>query len=472
MPQKRDQLEMADPEELVSVRDTAMASLSSGHPFSRRIRARRADGHVRLLDARADVVHDAEGRAVGLQGFVQDITELARAEQRQRAVAELGQQALEGLDLDALLQRAVDALGREIGVDGVGALELLPGGERARIRAVSGPPGFDGPWVAPIEPGGVIDRALTRREPVVVGDLLVTEDIVISELERQGAARSVVVVVIGGQTRPFGVLGAMSERPDHFREDDTAFLSAIANVLADAVERRTAEAAIADISAARGRLVAQAIDAEVRARRGISEALHDGALQELLAVRNVLFAMAGRGGDEEALASAQDGLAAILAHLREVMSALHPTILHYGGLEAALHAVAEQEFATREFEAHVEVEPDAAGAYDELILSLARELLANAARHAEASRVDVAVRHEPGEVILSVEDDGAGFAPGRLEAALATGGIGVASCRERVEALGGSLTVRTAPGAGTRVAARIPLDPGSAGARTGRNLPS
>ena len=75
-------------------------------------------------------------------------------------------------------------------------------------------------------------------------------------------------------------------------------------------------------------------------------------------------------------------------------------------------------------------------------------------------------------MVLSVEDDGAGFAPGRLEAALATGGIGVASCRERVEALGGSLSVRTAPGAGTRVAARIPLVPTSAGAATGRNLPS
>ena len=55
--------------------------------------------------------------------------------------------------------------------------------------------------------------------------------------------------------------------PHHFHEEDTAFLTAIANVLADAVERRAAEAAIAEISAARGRLVAQAIDAEDRARR-------------------------------------------------------------------------------------------------------------------------------------------------------------------------------------------------------------
>ena len=102
---------------------------------------------------------------------------------------------------------------------------------------------------------------------------------------------------------------------------------------------------------------------------------------------------------------------------------------------------------------------EAAGAHDELVLSLARELLANAARHAAASRVDVSVRREPGEILLTVSDDGTGLATGRVEAALAAGGIGVASCRERVEALGGSLTVRSAPGDGTRAVARIPHIP-------------
>ncbi|MET0769980.1 MAG: ATP-binding protein, partial [Solirubrobacteraceae bacterium] len=314
----------------------------------------------------------------------------------------------------------------------------------------------ESPVTLPIEPGGVIDRALTRREPVVSRDLLADPEIEISALERQGGVRSVAVVVIDGQTRPFGVLGAMSERPENFNEEDAAFLSAIANVLADAVERREAEAEIAEISAARGRLVAQAIDAEDRARRSISEALHDGALQELLAVRNELYGMAGRGGDDAAIEAAQERLTAIVVRLREVMSALHPTMLQYGGLEAALLAVVEQERGGGEFLAHVTVDPGAAGARDELVLSLARELLANAARHAGATRVDVAVQADGGTVLLSVSDDGAGISPGREQAALAEGAIGLASCRERVEALGGSLLVRTAPGAGTRVLARIP----------------
>ncbi len=463
-PHAEDQLVMADPGELVSVRETALASLASGRPFARRVRARHADGGLRLLEARADVVYDADGRPVGLQGFVQDVTELARAEERQRAVAELGQRALEEPDLDALLQHAADAVGREVGVDGVGVLEVLPGGERARVRALSGREAVTGAVVIPIEPGGVIGRALMRRGPVVTADLARDPELQISPLERQAGVRSVAIAVIAGQVLPFGVIGAMSERAGHFGVEDTAFLTAIANVLADAVERRAAEAAIAEISAARGRLVAQAIDAEDRARRRISEALHDGALQELLAARNGLFAMAGRGGDDDALASTQERLTAIVVRLRDVMSAMHPTMLQYGGLETALLAVVEQERGAGDFTAHVSVAPAAAGLRDELVLSLARELLANAARHAGAGRVDVEVALEPGAIVLSVADDGAGFVPGRLELALAAGAIGIASCRERVEALGGGLAVHSSPGAGTRVVARIPHDAGPAGA--------
>jgi signal transduction histidine kinase/PAS domain-containing protein len=450
-------LELADAGELDAIREDAMESLATGRPFARRMRVRHADGDLRVLDARGDVVYDEAGEAIGLQGFSQDVTEIARAEQRQRAVAELGRRALDERDLDALLGQAVHAVGREVGVEAAAVLEILPDGGHALVRAHSTlEPGTPRPTVA-IHPGGIVDRALTTRGPVVTADLLTDATLEASPQERAAGARGAVVVPIEGPTRPYGTLGAMSDRPQHFQEEDTAFLTAIANVLADAVERRAAEAAIAEISAARGRLVAQAIDAEDRARRRISESLHDGALQDLLAVRNELFALTGRGGDDAALDAAQERLTGIVVRLREVMSALHPTMLQYGGLEAALLAVVEQERGGGAFEAHVAVAPDAAGARDELLLSLGRELIANAARHAAARRIEVSVRREGDDLVLDVADDGGGFAPGRLEASLASGGIGVASCRERVEALGGAFSVRSAPGAGTRAVARIPV---------------
>ena len=83
-------LQLTDEGELDAIRAAAMESLATGRPFARRMRVQHGDGRPRVLDARGDVVYNDAGEAVGLQGFSQDITELARAEQRPRAVAELG----------------------------------------------------------------------------------------------------------------------------------------------------------------------------------------------------------------------------------------------------------------------------------------------------------------------------------------------------------------------------------------------
>ena len=82
---------------------------------------------------------------------------------------------------------------------------------------------------------------------------------------------------------------------------------------------------------------------------------------------------------------------------------------------------------------------------------VAQEALHNALRHAGASGVRVALSKAPRQVVLEVTDDGHGFAP---EAP--SGGLGLASMRERAAAAGGALTIRSAPGAGTTVAADRP----------------
>ena len=130
-------------------------------------------------------------------------------------------------------------------------------------------------------------------------------------------------------------------------------------------------------------------------------------------------------------------------------------------LEAAIHAVADQEGRTGGFEPTIAVEPAAAGVHDGLLLSVARELLANAARHAAAEHVDVAVRREDGQLVLEVADDGTGLADDRLAEARAHGRIGLASSIERVEAVGGSLSISPAPGGGTLVRATVPKMPGA-----------
>ena len=88
------------------------------------------------------------------------------------------------------------------------------------------------------------------------------------------------------------------------------------------------------------------------------------------------------------------------------------------------------------------------------LLRVVQEALTNVRKHAGARHAVVSLNADDGAVVLEVEDDGSGFDPGRLEEAL-DHGFGLASMRERVEQIGGTLAVHTAPGQGTRVEVRL-----------------
>jgi two-component system NarL family sensor kinase len=134
----------------------------------------------------------------------------------------------------------------------------------------------------------------------------------------------------------------------------------------------------------------------------------------------------------------------------------HPVNLDVGGLESALGAIAAQQGRLGGFVPDVRIDGAAHGARDALILSLARELLVNAAKHAGAGHVVASVRRDGPRVVLVVADDGSGMAEDRPAAALGEGHVGLASIRERVEAVGGRLALAGGPGDGTRVTIVLP----------------
>jgi two-component system NarL family sensor kinase len=229
-----------------------------------------------------------------------------------------------------------------------------------------------------------------------------------------------------------------------------AWMGVAATLLAGLLARRTRE--VERLSASRGRLVGQALDAEDRARRRLAEALHDEALQNVLAVRQMLGS--ARPEDLDLLV---DGLDRSVKQIREAVFDLHPYLLEQAGLEAALRAVAKEAGRRAGFEATVAVEEGATGLHDQLVFALARELIANAAKHARAGTLAVEVSRDPDAVMLAVSDDGIGIDPAAASTAPLRGHIGLASSTERVEAIGGTLT--TGPGIGghgTRVVARLP----------------
>jgi two-component system NarL family sensor kinase len=225
-----------------------------------------------------------------------------------------------------------------------------------------------------------------------------------------------------------------------------------ATVVSTALGRRASE--VAALAASRGRLVAQTLDAEDHYRRELAEALHDDALQNLLAARQEL---APDRADAADFAMVRLGLDRTVAQLRGAVFDLHPYLLDHAGLGPALNAVAEEAARRGGFTPEVHVDPDVPSEHDQLLFSVGRELIRNVARHANADHLRATVTRDGDAATLVVSDDGRGFAHDRLPVAPLTGHIGLASMAERVEAVGGTFAIGGAPGAGTRVQVRLPL---------------
>jgi two-component system NarL family sensor kinase len=219
----------------------------------------------------------------------------------------------------------------------------------------------------------------------------------------------------------------------------------LAAVLLSRVLARRADR-IEELAASRGRLVVDALEAEDRERRRLADALHDEAIQNLMAARQELDG--ALAGDEASADTVRVALERTVRQLRGTVFQLHPYLLEHAGLEPAVRAVAEEQGARAGFRWRVDVDPAATGEHDALLLSVARELLVNAAKHADATQVSVTLRRRGDAIELVVRDDGRGLDPERARAAPRAGHIGLASATERIEALGGrpEASKRPAPG--------------------------
>jgi two-component system NarL family sensor kinase len=232
-----------------------------------------------------------------------------------------------------------------------------------------------------------------------------------------------------------------------------AWIGLAATLVSTVLHQR--EAAIARLARQRGQLAAHALAAEQRERRRLAEILHDESVQTLSLAHQEL-ADYHRTGREASYERARGAIDETVAQIRGEIFELHPYVLDHAGLSAALRAIADRTAARMGAEITVAVDPEAIGHHDELIVVLARELLANAAKHSGATHVDVTVAADHERVELAVSDDGDGFDPSRREAALLDGHVGLASSEHRVRSAGGELVVASRPGGGTTVRALLP----------------
>ncbi len=210
---------------------------------------------------------------------------------------------------------------------------------------------------------------------------------------------------------------------------------------------------VEDLRASRQRLVAAAD----QARRDLERDLHDGAQQQIVALtaklrlaRNQLARDPAIAG--QTLAEAQAEAKQTLQDLRELARGIHPSVLSDQGILAAV----KSRITRLPIGVRLTAGPELAGARypDEIegaAYFLVCEALVNVVKHAHASQAQVLLSDDGARLRVEITDDGAGFDP--ADAA----GSGLTGLADRIEAVGGSLSIRSCPGAGTVLAGELPV---------------
>jgi signal transduction histidine kinase len=195
-------------------------------------------------------------------------------------------------------------------------------------------------------------------------------------------------------------------------------------------------------------------------RTRIARELHDTLEQELTGIAVQLDAVSDRLAESPpAAATALATARALLRHTRTEARRsvwdLRAALLDEGDLPSALRATAQHLDGGPSIRVEIEGEPRRlAAALENNLLRIATEAMTNAVKHAQAGQIVVRLEFADDQVALEIGDDGRGFDASR-STTLAAGHFGWLGIRERTERIGGSLSVRSAPGAGTQVAVRV-----------------
>jgi signal transduction histidine kinase len=345
-----------------------------------------------------------------------DITENRMLVGEQAALRRVATLVAEGHDPAELFEAVAVEVGRLLGADATRLLRDEPDGTLSVVAGY-------GAAEPAVDVGARIDRD--------------------ADWARGERAVAVPIVVSG---REWGVIVAVFERPDAVRADTEARMAQFTELVATAVANAQSGA---ELTASRRRIVETADET----RRRIERDLHDGAQQRLVhTIINLKLARNQLSQDDGPPAQlVREGLEhaeLAIAEMRELARGIHPAILSERGLVLALDALVQRSPVPVTLEARVDGRlPESVEVTAYYVVS---EALTNVAKHAQASSVRVTVEAGGSTVRIQIADDGVGGAD-------ASRGSGLVGLKDRVEAGGGSLTVESRPGEGTRVTVELPL---------------
>ena len=259
--------------------------------------------------------------------------------------------------------------------------------------------------------------------------------------------RSAMGAPIWVEGRLWGVLVVYSNNEEPLPPETERRLGEFTQIVATAIANADSRA---ELDASRARIVATA-DAT---RRRIERDLHDGAQQQLVSLALEVRAAQANAPEEmskhrEDLSHIAEGLTIVLDGLREIALGIHPAILAEGGLGPAVKTLAHRSPIPVELD--VREDGRLAESVEVAAYYVVSEALTNAAKHSGASKVEVEVEVGEHTLRVTVRDDGVGGAePAR--------GSGLLGLRDRVEAIGGTLTVESRRTLGTSLIVELPLE--------------
>ncbi|HEY3837280.1 MAG TPA: PAS domain S-box protein [Bryobacteraceae bacterium] len=253
---------------------------------------------------------------------------------------------------------------------------------------------------------------------------------------------------------PLGVSGAACVLEDITERKLAEMELAIAHqqLTTELLERTRAEKSVRALS---DRLIA----AQEEERRSIARELHDDLSQEIAALSISVSNMKRKLPENSAelrdlVDSVHQRISRLADSVRNMARQLHPAVLEYSGIAAALQALGSEFTEVNGIHVTVTSQGDLSGIPAPIGLCLyrvAQEALQNVAKHAHASEATVRIERANGTVRLTIRDVGQGFQPG------AGRGLGLVSMSERVRLVNGSISIRSAPGQGTTITVNIPV---------------
>ena len=295
--------------------------------------------------------------------------------------------------------------------------------------------------------GRILERGSSERVDAVVDDPEIDQ-----RLARELGITSAIYLPLAVRGKPLGVV-AVHDRlggSARFDEDDVRLaetLVARAAIAVDLSERVSRDA------------LRRVVDAQELERARLARELHDEtgqALTSILLGLKHLDDVIETDDARVATAALRELVVTTLQDVRRLAVELRPSALDDFGLVPAIErlagTLAEQSELVVDLEARLGEQRLPAEA-ETALYRIVQEALTNVVKHASARRVSITLVRKEGFAVVVVEDDGLGFDPRTTR----TGSLGFVGMRERVELVGGRLTVESAPGAGTTIAAEVPV---------------